>query len=77
MIISEQVKHTVRDKERKFEKNGMITEIDKYMWRCACEILAEWEKKGWDLFISVNISPKDFYYMDVPRYIRGLIEASC
>lgn len=57
-----------------FEKNGMITEIDKYMWRCACEILAEWEKKGWDLFISVNISPKDFYYMDVPRYIRGLIE---
>ena len=55
------------------EKNGMIAEVDKYMWRCACEILAEWKKKGWDLFISVNISPKDFYYMDVPKYIRDLV----
>lgn len=29
-----------------FEKNGMIVEVDKYMWRCACEILASWKKKG-------------------------------
>ena len=56
-----------------FEKNGMIAEVDKYMWRCACEILAEWKKKGWDLFVSVNISPKDFYYMDVPKYIKDLV----
>lgn len=56
-----------------FEKNGMIAEIDKYMWQCACEILASWQKKGWDLFVSVNISPKDFYFMDVPTYIKGLV----
>ena len=57
-----------------FEKNGMIAEVDKYMWRCACEILAGWKKQGRDMFISVNISPKDFYYFDVPKYIKGLIE---
>ncbi|MCR4702973.1 MAG: EAL domain-containing protein [Saccharofermentans sp.] len=57
-----------------FEKNGLIAEVDKYMWRCACEILAEWKKQGRDLFISVNISPKDFYYFDVPKHIKGLIE---
>ena len=56
-----------------FEKNGMIAEVDKYMWRCACEILADWQKRGLDLFISVNISPKDFYYMNVPKYIRELV----
>ncbi len=56
------------------EKNGMIAEVDKYMWRCACEILAAWKKIGWNMFVSVNISPKDFYYMDVPLYIKGLVE---
>ena len=56
------------------EKNGMIAEVDKYMWRCACEILSEWKKRGWDLFVSVNISPKDFYYLDVPKYIKSLVE---
>ena len=52
----------------------MIAEVDKYMWRCACEILADWKKRGWDLFVSVNISPKDFYYLDVPKFIKSLVE---
>lgn len=56
-----------------FEKNGLIAEVDKYMWRCACEILSGWKKRGWDMFVSVNISPKDFYYLDVPKYIRDLV----
>lgn len=54
------------------EKNGKIAEVDKYMWRCACEILQKWKNKGWNQFISVNISPKDFYYLDVPKYITSL-----
>ncbi|MBR5416615.1 MAG: EAL domain-containing protein [Clostridiales bacterium] len=57
-----------------FEKNGMIIEIDRHMWRCACEILAEWEKEGRDLFISVNISPKDFYFMDVASELKALVK---
>ena len=55
-----------------FEKNGMIVEIDRDMWRCACEILADWQKQGRDLFISVNISPKDFYFMNVGAEIKQL-----
>ena len=57
-----------------FEKNGMIVEVDRYMWRCACEILSSWKEKGIDLFISVNISPKDFYFMDVNSEIRKLVK---
>lgn len=56
-----------------FEKNGMIAELDKYMWRCACEILARWREEGRDLFLSINISPKDFYFMDVAAEIKGIV----
>ena len=57
-----------------FEKNGMIAEIDKYIWRCACEILSSWTDEKEKLFISVNISPKDFYFMDVYAEIKNLVD---
>ena len=56
-----------------FEENGMIAELDRYMWRCACRTLAEWKARGCDLFISINISPKDFYFMDVAAELRGIV----
>ncbi len=48
-----------------FEQNGMIAELDKHIWKSACKILSGWEKKYPELFISVNVSPKDFYKTDV------------
>lgn len=56
-----------------FEKNGMIADLDRRIWRNACEILARWKKEGRDLFISVNISPRDFLLMDVAEELRGLV----
>ena len=56
------------------EKNGLIVEVDKHIWRCACEILSEWKKESKKLFISVNISPKDFYYIDVVSEIKKLVK---
>ena len=56
-----------------FEKNGMIADVDRYMWRKACEILARWKKEGKDLFLSVNISPRDFYLMDVSEELKRLV----
>ena len=55
------------------EKNGMIAELDRCVWRQACEILARWKREGKDLFISVNISPKDFYLLDVPAEMKQLV----
>ena len=58
-----------------FEKNGMIADVDRYMWRCACEILARWQAMGIsDLFLSINISPKDFYFMDVFAELKGIVK---
>ena len=56
------------------EDNGTVADIDRYMWRRACEILKHWEGLGrTDLFVSVNVSPKDFYFMDVPEEFRSII----
>ncbi len=56
------------------ERNGMIADLDRYMWRCACEILARWRAQGdEEHFLSVNISPKDFYFMDVPAELSGIV----
>ena len=57
-----------------FEKNGLIADVDKYMWRCACELLADWKSRGIENFISVNISPRDFYYMDVIAELKKLVD---
>ena len=55
-----------------FEENGMIAQLDRAVWRSVCEILNEWKESRPDLFISVNISPKDFYFMDVAKEIREI-----
>ena len=57
-----------------FERNGLISEVDRYMWRSVCEILSDWKSRNIDCFISVNISPKDFYYMDVVSELKNLVE---
>lgn len=56
-----------------FEKNGMIAEVDRFIWRKSCEILARWKQEGKDLFISVNISPMDFHLIDVPGELKRLV----
>lgn len=58
-----------------FEKTGLIYRLDKFIWELAVQKLAEWQKNGReDLYISVNISTKDFYYMDVYKTITNLVE---
>lgn len=59
------------------EKVGMISEVDLYIWEEACKKLAEWKKKknGMEnLYISINISPKNFYVVDVYDVLTGLVE---
>lgn len=41
----------------------------------AAKQLAEWKKSGnEDLYISVNISAKDFYYMDIYEELTSIVE---
>ncbi len=56
------------------EKNGLIVDVDRYMWESACKILGRWNSEGHDdMYLSVNISPKDFYFTDVYSDITGYV----
>ena len=56
------------------EKTGMIYKLDKYVWNLAAMRLAEWEKSGIKHTISVNISTKDFYFLDIFQEFKKLHE---
>ncbi len=58
-----------------FEKSGNIARLDCYVWELACRQLREWKEQGREgLHISVNISPKDFYFLDVYETLTSLIK---
>ena len=57
------------------EKTGLIHKLDLYMWKKAAQKLQEWKKTGKsNLSISVNISTKDFYLIDVYEAFRTILE---
>lgn len=57
------------------EKAGLIHRLDRYIWELAAKKLREWKEKGREQYhISVNISAKDFYYMDIYETFTGLTE---
>lgn len=48
------------------ERTGLIYKLDRYIWDKAAEKLGEWKKIGAEQYhISVNISTRDFYLVDV------------
>lgn len=58
-----------------FEKSGYITRLDRYIWELACRQLRVWKDIGReDLHISVNISPKDFYLINIYDTFTALVE---
>lgn len=56
------------------EKSGLIHKLDQYMWEMAVKKLAEWKAENNDMYISINISAKDFYYCDVYKFLTELVE---
>ncbi len=58
-----------------FERSGLIGTLDHHIWECACERLKKWKDEGRGQYhISVNISPKDFYFMDIYEIFTGLVK---
>ncbi len=57
-----------------FEQTGLISRLDSYMWELACIQLDKWNKEGrTNYYLSVNISQKDFYLLDVYEVITSLV----
>ncbi len=57
-----------------FERNGLISEVDMHIWESACMQLQKWKQEGrGDLYISVNISPMDLYFVNIYQVFVNLV----
>ena len=57
------------------ERTSLIYKLDVYVWELAAKKLHEWKKRGFsDLFISVNASSKDKFFIDITKTFSGLIK---
>lgn len=58
-----------------FEKNGMITALDEYVFRTVCLQLKKWEQEGRKLFpISVNISRVSLYFDNIVERYKEILD---
>lgn len=57
------------------EESGLISKLDIFVWDQAAQVLRKWKEQGReDLYISVNVSGKDFYYADLYKTFTGLVQ---
>lgn len=60
-----------------FEENGLIRELDEYVWRIVARQIADWRKRlGFALPLSVNISRVDMYDTDIVDTLKNVIDES-
>lgn len=58
-----------------FENNGFITKMDQYVWEKTCEMLREWEDKGYSTIpVSVNVSRADIYNADLSDILCRIVK---
>lgn len=57
-----------------FERNGMITVLDEYVFRAVCMQQKKWEQEGRKLFpISINVSRASLYYDNVVEKYKEIL----
>lgn len=58
-----------------FERNGKITEVDKYVWTHAAEQVAAWKERfGMTLPVSVNLSRVDVFDNELERVLDNILQ---
>lgn len=56
------------------ERADLIYKLDRYIWELAARQLARWKGTVMkDISISVNVSPKDLYYLDIKKEFTDLV----
>ncbi|MCR5157063.1 MAG: bifunctional diguanylate cyclase/phosphodiesterase [Butyrivibrio sp.] len=57
------------------ERADLIYKLDRYVWELAARQLAEWKGTAREgIAISVNVSPKDLYYLDIKKEFMDLVK---
>ena len=58
------------------EDTGDIIEIGQWVLQRSCEILADWNRSGRDLRLSVNLSPRQFLARGFVQQVRDTLDAT-
>lgn len=59
-----------------FEKNGFITQLDRFVWQKVCSTIKEWDRKGYlPIPVSVNVSRADIYNADLVDILLETIKS--
>ena len=54
-------------------QSDLLSHLDAYVWELAASQLGKWKGTEFeDLYISINVDPTDFYYLDVPELLLKL-----
>jgi diguanylate cyclase (GGDEF)-like protein/PAS domain S-box-containing protein len=56
------------------EETGLITAIDEWVLRTACEQARVWQEGGLDLHIAINLSARQFLRPDINTMIRDILD---
>lgn len=57
------------------DKAGLLYKLDRYIWEQAAQQIRDWNERGLgDVHISVNVSAKAFYFIDIYKTFIGLVE---
>ena len=60
-----------------FEKNGLIQELDQYVWQETAARIRDWKDRlGCSVPVSVNVSRIDMYDPDLPEIFRRILKDS-
>ena len=55
-------------------RSELLSHLDVYVWDKAAKLLQKWRGTILnDLYVSINVDPSDFYYMDVPKVLMSLV----
>src|SRR5699024_10350845 len=58
------------------ERNGLITTLDLALWEQVCRTIRSWSDRGLDpVPVSVNVSRRDIYAIDVAAELARLVDA--
>ena len=54
-------------------QSELLSHLDAFVWERAAQMLSRWNDTPLaPLYVSINVDPSDFYYIDVPRLLSGL-----
>lgn len=57
------------------EEAGLIYRLDEYIWEEAAKLLKRWKEQGRERYsLSINISVRDFYFIDLYKHFHELVK---